>query len=173
MATLVCTVLGIDRPGLVDGLAGVVRDHEGNWERSEMARLGGRFAGIVQVTVPDRRADELDAALRAAGAATGLLVTVDRADAGPGPEPVGPRLQVSLVGADRPGLVHAVASALAEAGANIEELATDTTSAPMSGEPLFEATATVVLPTDADHEALRQRLEGLAGRLMVDIELRD
>lgn len=169
MAAFVLTVLGVDRPGLVDELSRVVTDHGGNWERSEMARLGGRFAGIVQVSVPDRRADELRAALDALGRTTGLQVTVDTA--GAEPEPTGTRLVVSLVGADRPGLVHAVASALADVRANIEELATSATSAPMSGEPLFEATATVVLPTEVDQQELRERLEALAGRLMVDIEL--
>ena len=170
MATFVCTVLGVDRPGLVDDLAGVVSRHGGNWERSEMARLGGRFAGIVQVSVPDERADDLRAAVTALGE-QGLLVTVD--DGGPEPEPSGHRLVISLVGADRPGLVHAVASALADVRANIEELATATTSAPMSGDLLFEATAIVALPTGVEVDAVRDSLEAIADRLMVDIELSD
>ena len=45
MPTFVLTVLGDDRPGLVDSLSGVVAAHHGNWERSQMARLGGKFAG--------------------------------------------------------------------------------------------------------------------------------
>ena len=59
MTTLVLTVIGDDRSGLVGALSGVVADHGGNWDRSQMARLGGKFAGIVMVTVPDRSASAL------------------------------------------------------------------------------------------------------------------
>ena len=45
MATLVLTVIGRDRPGLVDTLSGVVAEHGGNWEESRMAHLADRFAG--------------------------------------------------------------------------------------------------------------------------------
>ena len=63
MATLVLTVIGDDRAGLVNALADVVTAHGGNWERSQLAELAGKFAGIVQVSVADERADELAAAL--------------------------------------------------------------------------------------------------------------
>src|SRR5690606_26345178 len=53
MSTLVLTVIGDDRAGLVNAVAEVVARHGGNWERSQMAELAGKFAGIVLVTVPD------------------------------------------------------------------------------------------------------------------------
>lgn len=171
MSNFVFTVLGADRPGLVDTLAGVVSSHGGNWERSQMARLGGKFAGIVQVTVPDARADELRTALEVLHEDGLLDVTVEQAGAGPAES--GHRFVLALVGTDRPGLVHSVAAALAEVGANIEELSTATTSAPMSGGPLFEATATVVLPPDVGIDVVRSKLEALADHLMVDIDLSD
>jgi len=64
-----------------------------------------------------------------------------------------------------------VSAALAEMGASIEELDTATSDAPMSGGPLFEATAAVVLPSGVSIDAVRDRLEALADRLMVDIDL--
>ena len=66
MATLVLTLIGDDRAGLVNAVAEVVARHGGNWERSQMAELAGKFAGIVLVTVPD---DSVDAARRRARAA--------------------------------------------------------------------------------------------------------
>jgi glycine cleavage system regulatory protein len=169
MTTLVLTVLGDDRPGLVDALSGLISDHGGSWERSQMSRLSGKFAGIVQVVVPDAQVDELQDALSALEADGALHVTVS----GAGTEPPGGRRHyaVSLVGTDQPGLVHAISSALAAAGASIEELDTEITEAPMSGGPLFEAFASFTLPDSADIEDLRERLEDLAGHLMVDIEL--
>ena len=44
VAALVLTLLGDDRPGLVDAVSRVVCELGGNWERSQMARLGGKFA---------------------------------------------------------------------------------------------------------------------------------
>ena len=49
--SLVMTVIGADRPGLVDSLAGIVEVHGGNWMESRMSRLGGQFAGILRVQV--------------------------------------------------------------------------------------------------------------------------
>lgn len=171
MATFVLTVLGDDRPGLVDALAAAVSGHGGNWERSQMARLGGKFAGIVEVTVPDTGADELRTALESLDHRHGLRVRVD----GGGVEPPvgGTRFVLDLVGTDRPGLVHSVTSALVEVGASIEELVTATSSAPMSGGPLFEARAAVVLPAAVDIADVRARLEALADRLMVDLAIDD
>jgi glycine cleavage system regulatory protein len=169
MAALVLTVLGDDRPGLVDAVSGVVSSHGGNWERSQMARLGGKFAGIVQVSVPDARVTDLRAALASLSTDHELLLTVEQAGVAPRAE--GHRFVLSLVGTDRPGLVHSVSSALADVGASIEELDTWTSNAPMSGGPLFEATAAVVLPSGLTIEEVRTHLEALADHLMVDIEL--
>ena len=65
MPTLVLTVIGDDRVGLVEALAHTVSSHGGNWEHSQMAELAGKFAGIVVVTVPAEHATDLTGALRA------------------------------------------------------------------------------------------------------------
>ena len=64
MPRIVLTVIGDDRAGLVHALSDVVSRHSGNWERSQMAELAGKFAGIVVVSVPAERTDELTAAPR-------------------------------------------------------------------------------------------------------------
>ena len=43
------TIIGRDRPGLVESVAQVVAAHGGNWLESRMSRLGGHFAGILRV----------------------------------------------------------------------------------------------------------------------------
>src|ERR1041385_5281774 len=63
LATLVMTVIGTDRPGLVQKVATRVADHGGNWLESRMCRLGGPFAGILRVEVAQNRRDELLKAL--------------------------------------------------------------------------------------------------------------
>lgn len=174
MATLAFTMIGADRPGLVDRVSGVVAEHGGNWERSRMARLGGRFAGVVEITVADTRAEALRAALADLDGRDGLRVSVEDAGADDADaEPGRPTIVVSVTGTDRPGLVHAVAAALASTGANIEEFTSGTTNAPMSGGALFVATAIVALPERLGLDEVRAPLEALADHLMVDIDLVD
>ena len=76
MATLTLTCIGDDRPGLVSDLSGAIKAYGGSWERSQMARLAGKFAGILQVEVPDEHAEALVGQLTAL-TAVGLLVTVE------------------------------------------------------------------------------------------------
>ena len=170
MATLVLTVIGDDRAGLVDALAGPIAAHGGNWDRSHMARLAGKFAGIVVVSVPDERTDALTAELRTL-AAQGLLdvsVAIASTDA---PETDDDLLQLRLIGQDRPGIVREVASALAQQNVSIEELETSAASAPMSGELLFEAVATLRVPAGTDPADVRSILESIANELMVELDV--
>ena len=170
MATLVLTVIGDDRAGLVDALAGPIAAHGGNWDRSHMARLAGKFAGIVVVSVPDERTDALTAELRTL-AAQGLLdvsVAIASTDA---PETDDDLLQLRLIGQDRPGIVREVASALAQRNVSIEELETSAASAPLSGALHFEAVATLRVPAGTDPADVRSILESIANELMVELDV--
>ena len=169
MTTLVLTIIGNDRPGLVDSLARVVADHGGNWMESRMAHLGGKFAGILRVAVAAERADALVAALGKLDA-EGLRV-VGEADA---VDVVPARFlpyRLELLGNDRPGIVREISHALAERSVNVEDFRTECLDAPMSGGQLFRATAQLRLPRDQDVEDLRRQLEQIAHDLMVDISL--
>ncbi len=165
---LVLTVIGRDRPGLVEQLARLIADHSGNWLESRMSRLGGEFAGILRLTVPSPQEAALRQALAALGNA-GLNVQI-RSDDVPAPMPTR-IVQPELVGQDRPGIVRQIASAWASRGINVEELVTECVSAAMSGETLFKATAKVALPAGLDLQALRTDLDRIAGDLLVDISL--
>ena len=170
MATFVLTVLGDDRAGLVSALSGAINHHAASWERSQLARLAGKFAGIVMVSVPDQRYDALVADLMALES-QGLRLTVERTDE---PAPAAAvRLTLELLGADRPGIVAEVSSALAAREVSIEELSTDVRDAPMAGGRLFEASAVLSAPPTVSTDELRTLLEGLADELMVDITLSD
>ena len=61
--SLVMTILGADRPGLVSSIAEVVNRHKGNWLESRMARLAGQFAGILRVECPPEEMEALRSAL--------------------------------------------------------------------------------------------------------------
>jgi glycine cleavage system regulatory protein len=170
MATLVLTVIGDDRSGLVDALAAPIVEHGGNWDRSHMARLAGKFAGIVVVTVPDERVDDLTSRLGTL-AGQGLLDVTVAIAAPDGMPDRDTFLQLHLIGHDRPGIISEVAAALAQRAVSIEELATSSSSAPMSAERLFEAMATLRVPAGVDPADLRSTLESIANELMVDLDV--
>jgi glycine cleavage system regulatory protein len=169
MIDLVLTLLGPDRPGVVELVAGVIAAHGGNWLESRMSHLGGKFAGILRAELPR---DRLDAALAALAAleSRGLKVI---AEVAPGRESAaGDRIMdLELVGLDRPGIVREISQLLASSGVNVEELITNRTSAPMSGDMLFEARAHVRVPAGTDLASLRAGLERLASDLAVDLKL--
>lgn len=166
---LVMTVIGRDRTGLVESVASLVAEHGGNWLESRMCRLGGEFAGILRVHVPEERAEALIKAterLRERG-----LTIVARPDPSSASLVQRNLMTLELVGHDRPGIVRQLTAVLATRGVNVEELSTECASAPMSGEPLFKAQARLMVPEGCDPAKLRLELEKIAADLMVDLRL--
>jgi glycine cleavage system regulatory protein len=169
LSSLVLTIIGADRPGLVEAVARVVAGHGGNWLSSRMAHLAGQFAGIVHVEVPTDQVDDLQRGLKGLEA-RGLAVMVQRGEVHTPPtRPV----KLELIGHDRPGIVRDLSHLLSRHGVNVEELETSVESAPMTGESLFKATAAILVPQTLATADLRRELEQLASALMVDIQLRD
>jgi glycine cleavage system regulatory protein len=168
---LVMTVIGPDRPGLVESIAGLVAEHNGNWLESRMSRLGGQFAGILRVEIPAEKEPLLLSALEQLGS-RGLRVLVSPDQ--PSSLPPAKRLNVlEIIGQDRPGIVRQISAALVSHGVNVEELETECSSAAMSGETLFKARATLSIPDSCDIPRLRQELEKIASDLIVDISWAD
>ncbi len=170
MAHLVLTVVGDDRPGLVNALAERVAAHGGNWERSELAELAGAFAGIVLVSVPDERQSELATALRSLDGMLRVTAHGGRAES----EAAAPdrALEVTVLGNDRPGIVRDVTAAIAEHALSIDTFRSRTLDAPMAGGTLFEAIVAFRVPQDADATAVTTALEELAGEIQVDLTVR-
>jgi len=166
MAHLVLSVVGDDRAGLVRALADTVAAHGGNWEQSELAELAGSFAGIVLVSVPDERVDELTAALQSLD---GLLRVTVHTGTRAATDDAGHDLGFTVLGNDRPGIVRAVTAAIAAHALSIDSFRSRTLDAPMAGGTLFEAVVQVRVPTTADAERITAALEELAGEIQVDL----
>lgn len=169
MDHLVLTVIAQDQPGLVERLAKCVADHGGNWLESRMARMAGQFAGILRVAVPPQARDALVESLQALDS-QGIRVLF--ADSGTEPSCTWRPILLELVGNDRPGIVRDITRVLAEQGVNLENLLTDVSPAPMSGDPLFHAEALLAVPLALSLDTLKSQLETLADDLMVELNLR-
>jgi glycine cleavage system regulatory protein len=169
MATIIITVLGDDKAGLVDLLSGSIASRHGSWVRSHMAELAGKFAGVVEATVPDSEADALIGDLDTIKAGGLLHITAERARLAPEPAE-SQRLALRLLGQDHPGIVHQVSRVLAQRNVSIDQLETETMPAPQGGY-LFRAEALLELPAGLDAALLEQDLEAIAQDLMIDLEI--
>ena len=171
-SAVVLTVIGADRPGIVESLSQVVAAHEGNWVESSMSSLAGKFAGILLLEVPTANAGALLADLSALKE-TGLQIVAELSAAAGGQEVNDREFSLELVGQDRPGIVRDITRIFANHQVNVEELSTECQSASMSGEELFIANAVVRIPRSVSLVDLQDELEHLANELMVDIKLEE
>lgn len=165
---LVLTIIGDDKPGLVERLSETISRHSGNWLESNMSHLAGKFAGILRVSVEDANADALLQDLQRLSSILKLVVEKVSADA---PVQSQRTLRLTLVGNDRPGIVKEISRALASQQVNVEELSSYISTAPMSGEALFNAHAVLKVPVQLDVAVLQSQLEQLADDLIVEISL--
>jgi len=166
-AYLVVTVIGDDRPGLVEAIAETIAAHEGNWLESRLSHLAGKFAGVLRVAVPYARTEALREALERLSA-RGLTVV---AEAGATAAARFREVRMEVLGADHPGIVRDISTALARRQVNVEELDTECFDAPMSGQTMFRATARLHLPMAVSLEELRTDLEAVAHDLVVEVSL--
>ena len=168
MTSVVVTVLGADRPGLVQSISAAVAGCGGNWLESRMARLAGQFAGILLIDLPSG-ADPALAAAVAKLEAEGLRVVVQ---AGAVEAPAAAEtVTLEVVGQDRPGIIRDITAILARLGVNIEELSTDVRSGSFSGEAMFRAEARLRVPEGLAVHVLRTEVERLGNELMVDFNM--
>ena len=167
--SLVLTVIGRDRPGIVNRISDVAQRFGANWAGSRMAGLVGQFAGIVHFQVPDENLGPLADALRGLESSDlHIVIALGEAGAMPAAQRI---VRLELVGNDRPGIVRDLSGCLAKRGVSIEELHTEFVSAPMSADPLFKVNALLAVPAELSDADLKRELEALATEMMVDFEL--
>ena len=166
------TLIGAGKPGLVNAASAAVAAHGGTWLESRLARLAGKFAGIVLIEAPDENAAALTDTLRKLESA-GLKITVERGAAQAPASAHGRHIDIEIVGNERPGIVRDLTQSLKNLGANIEEFSSGVESAAFTGGELFRANIRVGLPDTLRLSELKGALEKLAGEIMVDLTLGD
>ncbi|MEM0514953.1 ACT domain-containing protein [Pseudoalteromonas sp. YIC-827] len=165
MQQLVLTVIGQDRPGLVEDLASVILSHHGNWLASNLSHLAGKFAGIVQVEVAEEHLRELQDSLHSIAHLEIRVESGDLASAASAE-----LINLVITGNDRPGIVQELATVIRHKGANITHLTSKRQSAPNWGVPIFSAMATVSLPAGMSRDVVIEALESITADVIVDIE---
>ena len=169
MASLMATVTGSDRPGIVSLISERAHGFGANWAGSRIATLEGQLAGLVRFEVPEASAEPLAAALRALES-SGVHVEVTKEERISVPS--GRRVvKLELVGHDRPGIVSELSGSLARRRVGIEDLHTEIVDGATPADHLFKVRALLVVPASVSNEELRAALEPLTKEMTVDIAL--
>ncbi|MEG3766098.1 glycine cleavage system protein R [Alteromonas sp. 14N.309.X.WAT.G.H12] len=164
MQPLIITIMGKDKPGLVDALAKCVYQHEANWLGSSFAHMAGQFTGFVEVHVPaNKHADLVEALNRLPD------LSVQSVTPAKGPASFNDTLAVQIIGNDKPGIVQELTKILNQFNLNIVSFTSRCESAPNWGNEIFKAEAVIAVPEAFDDDALQTALEGIANDLVVDI----
>ncbi len=172
--SFIVTFIGDDRPGLVEQLSAVIEKNQGNWHESKLSQLGGKFAGLILVSLPADGGPSLEADLSAL-ASSGISVRVTPTDSAatiPSVEPApGRNITLTVLGPDRGGIVREISAALAQRHINVLEMDTLVQSAPMSAEMIFQASIDAWIPESANIDDLRSSLDQIADNMTLEIDL--
>lgn len=165
--TILLTLTGPDRIGIVEDLTDALLALGANVESSRMARLGGEFAILMLMSLPADNAQRVSSAVK-------FLVDqgyrVDASETKVAPV-AGRPFRVEVRGADHEGIVRAIARGLAESGVNIESVETGTEQAPTTGTVLFTMSAIVAVPEGIADDAWIGSLMDAGDAAGVDIEV--
>ena len=161
MPTLAICAVGLDRPGIIAGVAERLAAHGANITDSRMAILRGHFA--ITLIVEGAGRAELETDLATLGLEAVTVTEVPEAASHPRSEPTA---VVSVHGADHPGIVAAVTRVLADAGVNVCDLQT------RLARELYVMIIDAAVPPGLALEELDRRLQAVAGEQGVTITLR-
>lgn len=154
------SAVGRDRPGIVAGVTGALVGLGCNLEDTSMSILAGRFAMVLIVAGPDTlSATRVEEELAPVAGSLGLVLWVHDVEEAVATASPGDSWTLAVHGADRPGMVHDVAAALAEAGVNIVDLSTRVMAGDGPDSAGYAMLVELTLPEGLDGPALSRHLE--------------
>ena len=168
------SVVGKDRPGIVAEVSRVLYELGCNIQDSTCTILSGQFAMILVIvhrqiaSVP-----EIDPSFDPLRTAMGLTISLHALEEGEVSRQAGPAGRphiISVYGADRPGIVHAVASELARHHANITDMTTQVVGA--EDRPVYVMILEADIPESEDLKELDRAFEKIRKELSVSISMR-
>ena len=165
----IITFIGDDRPGLVEQLSSIIERNGGSWHESRLSQLGGKFAGLILVSLPSDGGPSLETDLSAL-AASGISVRVTATGESAASVP-GRGITLTVIGPDRLGIVREISHALAQRQINVLEMDSQVDSTPMSAEMIFSARIEAWIPETTNMDDLRDTLDEIADHMTLEIDL--
>ena len=167
MPHVAISAVGHDRPGIVAAVTAVLMEQGCNLEDTSMSILRGQFAMMLVVDVPEGVGPvSLESALTPVAEKFDLAVRARAVDDDATSAYTGSPWTVVVYGADRPGIVHRVTSALAERGANVVDLTTRVIGE--SDRPSYAMVLEITIPDGVDSGAVEAELAAVASELGVE-----
>ncbi len=153
MARAVISVIGQDRPGIVNALSERISELGLNIEDSRMTVLGGEFAVLMSVAGAEQPLGQLQDYLSQLADSGDFAClyrpTTDRPVTG------SRTCHVQVASLDHPGIVHRVAGFFSARNINIRELETQTSPAAHTGTPVFNLELWIEVAPDVDLSGLQ------------------
>lgn len=165
MKPMIFTLVGKDKPGLVESLAQTVYKLGGNWLASNFSHMAGHFAGFVQVDLPQ---DKQSALIDAFASHPDLKINLVEGDEQS--SDATSIATIEIMGNDKPGIVQELTSVLSQFNVNIVKFDSSCGSAPNWGSSLFKAKAVIDVPAGFDLDPVQQAMEEIANDLVVDVD---
>ena len=166
MKSILISVLGDDKPGLLDSLSEIIVSNDGDWIESNMSTVEAKFAGILRVNVPSKNAKKLMKELTSSK--LGLQIACE--ETAPVKFSDFKSYNIELIGQNHVGIINKLSHVLThELKANVEGIKTEVIDSSMSGEQLFKAQITLHLPKSIDERLIKDKLELIADEMMVEI----
>jgi len=171
MNKIILTVLGEDRPGIVADVTKLFFDIGCNLEDSSMTILEGEFAMLVIVSIPEEMSNEKLKEHLKKLESKGLYVNIRKYEVkGVNKKVALKNYIISVIGADKPGIVHQVSQQLADRKINITDVET---------KKIGEGTKTVyamiieaVLSESININEIEKELMEISKQLSVDITIK-
>ena len=164
MTNIIITATGLDRPGIVSEISGVITSHGGNVEESRMSRMGSDFIIIMKVSVSQNWEESLKVSLQSIN---DLTITTKQTEVHDTSDSY--KYQIDLKGADNEGIVKVLSKYLADKSINIIEMDTHITYAPISGTSLFNLKTIIILPENINSGGILTELDDISKNLGVEI----
>ena len=167
-------VIGDDRPGIVAAVSEVLYKNSFNIEDSSMTILERQFAMILIISSEGNfRVPELKKIFKEAEKKLNLFISVKRlasmSDEGTGHIETEPYI-ITLIGADRIGIVYRITKLISDQGINISDVRTEIIGE--ESKPIYTMVLEVGIPADVNLTKFKSKFKRLEKELNVTITLK-
>ena len=132
-----------------------------------MSQLAGKFAGIPCVSVNEDNCESITNSLK--NISKNLKLILEKLFIEDYKESHH-MVELRLKGNDRPAIIREISKTVTDLALNLEKINSECTLSLMSGDVLFQASASFKIPQSVNIDLLQHALESVADDLIVDIK---
>ena len=164
---IIINAFGIDKPGIVSNISGLIANSNGNILTSKMVRVETMFTIIMIISISKKNKNHLIKKINNIKDLKSFVRNIE-----PFNTPDNYRkYNFSIECIDNEGIIHHFTKYLNKEKINVEEMYTSLTNAPVTGSELFSLQSIVSIPKDLDISKLKLKLNSLSEENNVNYKL--